>query len=182
AAIFTQNGQIQLAQQTLENAVKQIPNDGMLIYQLLQLKVENQTVSTKDFIDTIKTIQSHRANAQALLGLRDLVNSAVEDRSILDEYKDNFIILINETLKNPSYSTSADFKKLAYFLKGQIYNAASAPELALENYLISLKEAKDVEHGIYMAIQLGNKGYLKEALIMIEASEHTYKEQPKNLL
>ncbi|WP_347474121.1 hypothetical protein ABEF90_01810 [Acinetobacter thermotolerans] len=182
AAILTQDGRTELAQNTLENAIKQIPNDGMLIYQLLQLKVENQTVSTTDFIYTVNTIKDHKANAQALLGLRDLINSAVEYPNIIDTYKDNFIILIDETLKNPSYNATPDFKKLAYFLKGQIYNAASAPELALENYLISLKEAKDVEHGIYMAIQLGNKGYLKEALILLEASEHTYREQPKNLL
>ncbi|MDM1272374.1 hypothetical protein [Acinetobacter indicus] len=182
AAILTQDGRTELAQNTLENAIKQIPNDGMLIYQLLQLKVENQTVSTTDFIYTVNTIKDHKANAQAILGLRDLINSAVEYPNIIDTYKDNFIILIDETLKNPSYNATPDFKKLAYFLKGQIYNAASAPELALENYLISLKEAKDVEHGIYMAIQLGNKGYLKEALILLEASEHAYREQPKNLL
>lgn len=182
AAILTQDGQTELARKTLENAINQIPNDGMLIYQLLQLKVESQTVSTTDFIDTVKTIKYHKANAQALLGLRDLINSAVEYPGIFDKYKGNFIILIDETLKNPSYNASPDFKKLAYFLKGQIYNAASEPRSALENYLVSLEAAKDVEHGIYMAIQLGNKGYLKEALVLMEASENIYREQPKNLL
>lgn len=182
AAILTQDGRNEIAQKTLENAIKQIPNDGMLIYQLLQLKVDNGTVRKKDFIDVLKTIQLHRANAQALLGLHDLINVSVQSPEIIHNYRDEFIKLIDETLKNPSYNANGDFKKLAYFLKGQIYNAASAPQLALENYLISLEAAKDVEHGIYMSIQLGNKGYLKEALVLIEASEHVYKEQPKNLL
>lgn len=182
AAILTQKGQTELAKKTLENAIKQIPNDGMLIYQLLQIKVENQTVIKKDFIDTLKKIKSHKANTQAILGLRELIDSVIKYPEYIQKYRDDFISIIDEALKNHSYSINPDFKKLAYFLKGEIYNVTSSPQLAFEHYLVSLEAAKDVEHGIYMSIQLGNKGYLKEALLLIDETEHIYKEQPKNRL
>jgi hypothetical protein len=182
AAVLAKDGHVKLAQDTLEKAIKQIPNDGMLIYQLLQLKIENQTVERQDFVDTLKTIQYHKANAQALLGLRELVDGSIKHPNLIQAHQDELLQILEETLKNPTYGVNPDFKKLAYFLKGQIYNTISHREAAYENYLISLESAQDVEHGIYMSIQLGNQGYLKEALELLKASEQIYQKQPKSLL
>lgn len=182
AAVLAKDGHVKLAQDTLEKAIKQIPNDGMLIYQLLQLKIENQTVERQDFVDTLKTIQYHKANAQALLGLRELVDGSIKHPNLIQAHQDELLQILEETLKNPTYGVNPDFKKLAYFLKGQIYNTILHREAAYENYLISLESAQDVEHGIYMSIQLGNQGYLKEALELLNASEQIYQKQPKSLL
>lgn len=182
AAVFAKDGRVKLAQDILENAIRQIPNDGMLIYQLLQLKIENQTVKKEDFMDTLKTIQYHKANAQALLGLRDLIDASIKYPNLIQAHQNELLQILDETLKNKTYGVNPDFKKLAYFLKGQIYNTISYPKAAYENYLISLESAQDVEHGIYMSIQLGNQGYLKEALDLLKVSEQIYQKQPKSLL
>lgn len=182
AAVFAKDGRVKLAQNILENAIKQIPNDGMLIYQLMQLKIENQTVKKEDFMDTLKTIQYHKANTQALLGLRDLIDASIKHPNIVQVHQNELLQILDETLKNKTYGVNPDFKKLAYFLKGQIYNTISYPKAAYENYLLSLESAQDVEHGIYMSIQLGDQGYLKEALDLLKASEQIYQKQPKSLL
>lgn len=182
ATVFAKDGHVKLAQDILENAIKQIPNDGMLIYQLLQLKIENQTVNKKDFMDTLETIQYHKANTQALLGLRDLIDASIKHPSLVQAHQNELLQIIDETLKNKTYGVNPDFKKLAYFLKGQIYNTLSHPKAAYENYLISLESSQDVEHGIYMSIQLGNQGYLKEALDLLQLTEQIYQKQPKELL
>lgn len=182
AAVLAKDGQFDLAQETLEKAIQNIPNDGMLLYQLLQLKIESQTVTSEDFSKTLKTIPYHKANAQALIGLRDLIDISIKNPEIMEKYQGELFQIINETLKNPTYGAIPDYKKIAYFLKGEVYNEFSQPKDAYKYYLLSLKVAQDVEHGIYMSIQLGNRGYLKEALDLLKISEEVYQKQPKSLL
>lgn len=182
AVIMTQDGRMDLAQQTLEQAVQNIPNDGMLIYQLLQLKIKQKTVTHQDFESVLATIKYHKANAQALIGLRDLIEESTKNSDIIQVYYTELVLIMDETLKNETYLAMQDFKKLVYFLKGQIYNSIKNPEEAYANYLISLQASNDVEHGIYMSIQLGNKNNLKQALKLLGITEHIYQKQPKNLL
>jgi tetratricopeptide (TPR) repeat protein len=182
AAILAQEERMELAQATLEKANQNIPNDGMLIYHLLQLKIENQGVNFEDFGETLATIPKHKANAQALIGLRDLIDMSIKHPKVVEKYQNELLAIINATLKNPTYGAMRDYKKIAYFLKGQIYSVISQPADAYKCYLLSLEQAQDVEHGIYMSIQLGNLGYLKEALDLLKETEAVYRKQPTSLL
>ncbi len=182
AAILSKEGQTDQAKNTLERAIKQIPNDGMLIYQLLQLKIVDQSVKKEDFLSTLSTIKYHKANPQAIIGLRDLVGESVKNSNVIGKYKFELLKIIDEALRNPTYGINPDFNKLAYFFKGQIAVAAHNPEEAYKYYLMSLQSSKDVEHGMYMSILLGNHGYLVHALKLLEATEAVYKMQPKKLL
>lgn len=182
AAILFKEGQTGQAKNTLETATKEIPNDGMLIYQLLQLKIVEQSVKKEDFLSTLSTIKSHKANPQAIIGLRDLVSESIKHSNIIEKYEVELLQIINETLKNSTYGINPDFNKLAYFLKGQIALAAHNPEEAYKYYLMSLQASKDVEDGMYMSTLLGNQGYLVPALKLLKATEEVYKMQPKKLL
>ena len=41
---------------------------------------------------------------------------------------------------------------------------------------------KDVEDGLNMAVLMGNAGYLKQGLLILDKAEQFYKIQPKNTL
>ncbi|WP_166168607.1 hypothetical protein [Acinetobacter sp. SA01] len=182
AAILSKEGQTDQAKNTLERAIKQIPNDGMLIYQLLQLKIVDQSVKKEDFLSTLSAIKYHKANPQAIIGLRDLVDESVKNSSVIGRYEVELLEIIDEALRNPTYGINPDFNKLAYFFKGQIAVAAHNPEEAYKYYLMSLQASTDVEDGLNMVVVMGNAGYLPQALKLLDETEVVYDKQPENTL
>ena len=177
ASVLIKNGQYAKAEQVLKNAVNNMPNNGMLIFQLLELKIKKQSVIESDFLFTINTIKSHRADPQAIIGLRDLMTEAVKHPDIVKLYGKHLIKIVDSTLKNSSYRVNPAFEKLAYFFRGRIFSVSNDTEEAYQSYLKSLHLSKDVEHGLYMSVLIGNEGDLIHALKLLDETENIYKKQ-----
>ncbi|KWQ03919.1 hypothetical protein SE27_00745 [Acinetobacter harbinensis] len=177
ANVLIKNGQYADAERVLKNAINNMPNNGMLIFQLLELKIKKQSVVESDFLFTINTIKSHRADPQAVIGLRDLMTETVKHPDIVKLYGKHIIKIIDSTLKNSSYRINPAFEKLAYFFKGRIFSVSNDIEGAYQSYLKSLHLSKDVEHGLYMSVLIGNEGDLIHALKLLDETENIYKKQ-----
>ena len=172
----------QEANQILEKALLQRPESGLLTLQLLTQKIKDGTATDDTFKQVIERIQMQRADIQAAIATRDLMFYCFDHPVLIKAHGDNLIAILQAMLKNKSYLRIKDFESYALFLQGRILTMQGHSAEATNIFLKSLAMTKDVEDGLNMAVLMGNAGYLKQGLLILDKAEQFYKIQPKNTL
>lgn len=182
ATALMQNGHFEEANQVIEQALEKRPESGLLASQLLMQKMQEGIITQQDFVRAKQQVIIQRGDIQAAMTFRDLMSYSLQQPEIIEKFGDYLLELSNATLKNPSYSNIKDFRSYIIFLQGQILTLQRKPELAYQYFSKSLAISKDVDDGMNMVAILGNAGYLKYALKLLDQTEQVYRQQPLNSL
>lgn len=182
ATVLAQSGNFEEANRVVEDALQKRPESGLLTLQLLLQKIEEGVVTKQDFIRTTQQIPSQRADIQAGIAVRDLILYTLNKPKIILLYGDDLILMLSEMSKNPSYLRIKDFKGYAFSLQGQIQLQQKKPDLAYQSFSQALALLADADEGLQMVINMGNAGYLSQALKLLDEVEKLYREQPNEKL
>lgn len=178
STILYEHGRIDESNQYLKAAIEKFPDSTLLSLQLVLQKVYSRSATEQDFINVISQIKSQSFDGQAVNALRTLVEYIV-DNDLGRVYGSNVLNVIFAMESNEKYNSNYDFRKLITYLKAKIYLAQSKPDLALEQYLVTISMYRDVEAGMMMVAELGSAGYTKQALILLEKVKVVYQHQTK---
>lgn len=177
AVALTKEGRYQEANHIVETALQRRPESGLLALQLLLQKIQQGSASPQDFLKARQQISVQRADIQAAIAVRDLVFYALDKPQLIAQYGNELVAVLDAMLANPSYLKIKDFHGYAIYLQGKILLLQSKPEPAYQHFSQSLALSKDIDDGLDMAVALGNAGYLKQALKLLDETEVLYHQQ-----
>lgn len=153
----------------LEHAIKRRPDSGMLAFQLLLEKVVILKATQKDFNIVISQLNKHKADAQTMTWIRDLTLNIANNSNLLKKYADPMLDLLFKISKsNSQYKNIPSFEAKILFLQASLVAAENEPELAYKFAKEAFNVDHDVELGISMVSDLGNRGARKQALKLLD--------------
>lgn len=182
-AVFLANsGKYKEANAVIERALVRRPESGLLAAQLLMQKMQEGIITQQDFVRAKQQAMTQRADIQAAISFRDLIEYSLQQPQIIEKFGDDLLDLLKTTLENQSYLNIKDFHSYILFLQGRILTIQHKPDLAYQYYSQSLALSADVEDGLNMVVVMGNAGYLPQALKLLNETEVVYDKQPENTL
>lgn len=153
----------------LEYAIKRRPDSGMLAFQLLLEKVVILKATQKDFDVVISQLNKHKADAQTMTWIRDLTLNIANNSNLLKKYADPMLDLLFKISKsNSQYKNIPSFEAKILFLQASLVAAKNEPDLAYKFAKEAFNVDHDVELGISMVSDLGNRGARKQALKLLD--------------
>ena len=181
AAMLFDHGNIEEANNFLEEAIIRLPDSALLNIRLLMQKVYSFTAIESDFEKTAERLKQQPFDAQAIQGLRSLTEF-VSDEEKASVYRYNVIDIIEDLEKNSHYNKNSIFLRLMPYLKAKLYLSMGDKYGFIYNYSLANERYADVEAGMMMVAEIGSMGFNQEALILLDQVESIYKNQnQKNL-
>lgn len=180
-AILVQQGRYEEANTYIEQASQRLPDSALLSIRLLLQRVYTHQAKASDFDKAIQQLSKQPFDAQAVQGLRTLVEYVVLPENI-DQYGPLSLRLIAAMQENANYKDFPLFLRLMPYLQAQIYAAQNQPIKAYKHYRLAMSRYNDVEAGLMMVAEMASKGYYPEALNLLNQANSIYQKQdPKSL-
>lgn len=176
AAILMEQNRYAEANAYIEQALNHLPESALLSVRLLLQKVYTHQANEQDFNEASIRLSVQPFDAQAIQGLRTLVEYVVltEDTK---EYRALSLNLISSMQKNANYKDFPLFLRLMPYLQAQIYAADHQPSKAYVHYKLAMERYNDVEAGLMMVTEMASKGYYFEALNLLNQANLIYQNQ-----
>lgn len=181
AAFLFNQGRPDEANSELEKASKRLPESALLTIRLLAQKVYQGTASKTDFELAGNQLKFQPFDAQAVKGLRVLVDKVVEPGSRYD-YRDNALLVISSMSENPKYRRFPLFQRLMPYLKAQVYLAQGNVELACEQYTRAMQLYNETDAALMMVAELAISGNSEAALSLLPQALDVYRKQSDSSL
>jgi tetratricopeptide (TPR) repeat protein len=182
ATILFEQGRYEKSNEFLEKAIQRMPSSALLSMRLLLQKVYVHQATKQDFEETAKKLQEQPFDAQAIQGLRTLVEFICNNH-LSNAYGDDSLVLINYLEQYAvQYNQLPLFQRLMPYLKAKIYLDIGDSNQALNEYLNAVPKYNDVEAGMMMVAELGSAKYPHQALILLEKVKEIYKKESTSSL
>jgi hypothetical protein len=173
---LSRNGHQLEAEKQLEDASARLPNSALLTLNLLLQKVFLRQANQVDFVRAGTALAHQPFDAQAVMGLRSLVENVVEP-DVNPEYQDMTLLLIDKMAANAAYNQFPLFIRLLPYLRAQIYAAKQQPNIALEQYSKAMGLYADTDAALMMVSEMAARNYLDQALKLLDQAESIYRSQ-----
>lgn len=180
-AMLVKQGRFQEANTYIEQASQRLPDSALLSIRLLLQKVYGHQAKAKDFDQAIQQLSKQTFDAQAVQGLRSLVEYIVLPENI-DQYGALTLRLIGAMQENANYKDFPLFLRLTPYLQAQIYVARHESEKAYNYYSLAMSRYNDVEASLMMVAEMASKGYYQEALKLLDKASVIYHKQDAKTL
>ncbi len=181
AVQWFQNGQPEKGFAHLEAAAQRMPQSSLLSMQWLLQKVLRQQATSEDFEHVRRNLPNQRFDAQAVLGMRLIVETLLEpDARPQDRQQALAILDVMQSL--PQYRAVPLFNRLEPYLRGLLLIAKGEPDAAAIQLSQAIKRYRDVEAALSMVAHMGNAGYPHQALQLLDAARKVYAQQPERTL
>ncbi len=164
----------------LEDADNKFQNSSLLTINTLLVKVYANVANENDFLIAGDRMRSQPFDAQAVKGLRNLVEKIVAKES--DEYAGYALVLIKTVKQNGHYSELPIFNRLYHYLNGMLYLRLQQFDNALASYLEAMNLYSETDAALSMVADMGNAARPGEALIMLDRARQIYDAQPDSSL
>lgn len=176
-------GRSEEANLLLIEALKKNPKSGLFAFQLLLQKVNDTTATLEDFENIQTYIAGQRADSQALIRVRDIVISIISDKQKTSLYAAPMLKLLNSLIKpNSSYWQIPQIDAMMFVLQGMLLVASEQPQDGYQHYYQAILKYQDIDKSLGMVADLGNHGYRKLALKLLDMAEIEYRKQPDHAL
>lgn len=170
------------AQKVLESALIRMPDRSLLTSSLLLHKVYAGNANATDFLQTGERLAKQPFDAQAVKGLRTLVEYVVGPANRNNAYLDMSLALIDQLDANAIYNGSPLFIRLMPYLRAQVYAAKHRPQEAESNYFKAMDLYADTDAALMMVVEMANRNYFEESLRLLEYAKKIYHAQPVSTL
>lgn len=181
AAYYMRRGLTDEANKQIAAAAARIPDSALLSIRLLLQKVWTQQATESDFADTANRLARQPFDAQAIVGLRTIVDKVTEPNQP-SLYRSSSIRLIDALGENAHYNTLPLFLRLVPYLKGEIYLSEGQPELALAQLTDAMVRYGDTDAALQMVALTASHGYIVQAERLLDQAEALYRQQPDRTL
>ena len=166
------------AQQLLLAARDRFPNSPLLTLRTLLFKLETNTAYIKDFTETGDRLLRQPLDAQALAGLRRLVDIVTQNpgnRAAQDET----LRLIDRLATESRTGRSPLLWRLLPYLKARILLAQKQYAPAEQQYEIAMQRYGELDSAMQMVAEMASAGQPKRALRLLDAAGKLLSSQPE---
>jgi tetratricopeptide (TPR) repeat protein len=165
----------------MEQAVKTFPRSSLVTISLLLMKLHVNLATESDFVETAERMKNQPFDAQAVIGLRNLVANAIEHNG-QRPYVEYTLNLLDTVQKNVSYSNVHSFKKLVPYLKAELYLVQEKYDLAFDSFSEAMPLHSDTDASFNMVAEMANASRPIEALLLLKQAEDICKLQADSSL
>lgn len=176
-----QSGQAEEGLNFLEEAMVRLPDSSLLTMQWLLQKVLYGVANKQDFQFVEQKIGHQRFDAQAVLGMRMIVEELIKSKSP-PEYREWARGILYAMDANRQYRIVPLFSRLKPYLEGSLWLADRQVDKALPLMSLAMDRYADTDTALSIVAHLGNTGYPVEALQMLDKAQLIYEKQPERSL
>ncbi len=160
----------------LEQASEKLPQSSLLTMQWLLQKVLRQEATRQDFDSVKKKLPFQRFDAQALLGIRMIVES-LRETSSRPEYLQLTIELLDVMRGLPRYTAVPLFNRLEPYLRGNLLLAQGRYAEATSSFKQAIQQYQDIDAALPMVADMGNSNRPYEAMELLQVAKGVYENQ-----
>lgn len=176
-----QSNQPEKGFQLLEQASDRLPQSSLLTMQWLLQKVVRQAATPQDFGSVKNKLPAQRFDAQALLGIRMIVDSLQEAGS-RPEYRQHTLELLDVMRSLPRYTAVPLFNRLEPYLRGSLLLGQGQYAQATASFKQAIQQYQDIDAALPMVADMGNSNRPHEAFELLQAAKDIYAKQPDKTL
>lgn len=181
AVQYFKHGKVSAGFAQLEQAMNRLPDSALLSMQWLLQKIVHGQATTSDFDQVAQNLPRQRFDAQAVLGLRMIVETLMEPATN-PEYREQTLHILDVMHGLPQYLHVPLFNRLAPYLRALILLSNHLPDESTKLFLIAMDRYKDIDSSLSMVAHMGNAGYPSHALLLLEEARSIYAQQPGSQL
>lgn len=173
-------GDIEGALAHFEKAVIAHPDSSLLSISFLLMKLHEGIAQKIDFEHAAGRIKVQPFDAQALVGLRRLVDEAISSGKVQDI--ENTLYLLQIAGSNPKYMAVRTFSKLLPYLNGKLYLKSKQYEQAYSEFNRAIPLYAETDAALSMVAEMASVGRPVEALLLLKRAEYVFENQADNTL
>jgi len=181
AAFMLEQGRVEESIKFIEDAAARLSDSSLLSVNELLIKIYTKVATEEDFKLAAHRISVQPFDAQAVVGLRSIVDKTVLSDSN-DKYKRYTLNLLNEVESCESYVKFYQFNKLIPYLKAQTFLALGEYDSAYDQYSKAMDMYKDTDSALSMVAEMANAERPVEAAMLFKQAEVILKNQPDKTL
>ncbi|WP_211343379.1 hypothetical protein [Lampropedia puyangensis] len=171
------NGQPDQGMAFLQEAMIRLPNSSLLTMQWLLQRVLYGVANEQDFQLAKQRIAHQRFDAQAVLGMRMIVEELITTGKPI-QYRQWSRELLHAMEGNRQYQAVPLFRRLKPYLEGLLWLADGQVEKALPLMVLAMDRYADTDTALSIVAHFGNAGYPAEALQLLDKAQSIYEKQP----
>ena len=176
-----QSNQPEKGFQLLEQASERLPQSSLLTMQWLLQKVVRKEATPQDFANVRSQLPNQRFDAQALLGIRMIVDS-LQEAGTRPEYRQQTLELLDVMRGLPRYTAVPLFNRLEPYLRGSLLLSQGKYAQATANFKQAIEHYQDIDAALPMVADMGNSNRPQEALELLQAAKDVYAKQSDRTL
>ena len=165
----------------LKAADDKFQTSSLLTINLLLVKVYANVATQHDFQRAAERMKVQPFDAQAIKGLRSLVEKIVS-REGGAEYAKFTLTLIDAVRSNGNYGSYPMFIRLHYYLKGMLFLKLEDYDAALKNYWSAMELYAETDAALSMVADVANAGRPDEAMVLLQFAKDIYSKQSESTL
>lgn len=181
AAYLFENNRVEESMLRLEEASRNIPNNGLLVMRLLLQKVYVGQASEADFDRAVDSLRDKPLDPQVVMALRTLIDVVIGPRGS-PAYISMAHQLLGEIGRNKKFRHLPLFVRLVPYLEGRLFLAQDRPAEAHEAFKRAMQLYGSVEAGFMMVAETASKGHYAMALEMLDQVEVVLERQEEKTL
>lgn len=180
ATFYMNHNEYEKAYEYLEQQSERLPKSSLLTASLLLQKVRAQIATEQDFITSAEKLKYQQFDAQAVKGVRTLIESIVEGSNA--DYAYYAFALLDTMLESPVYNQFPLFIRLAPYLKAKLHVRLNEEQNAFVNYSKAMRLYNKTDSALVMVAEMATAGYLESALKLLQQAKEILTMQPDRKL
>jgi|GEM_PF-251027 len=181
ASFMLGQGRVDESIKYIEEAGKRFPKNSLVTINELLIKVYVDKAVESDFVVTANRIKAQPFDAQAVMGLRNIVDKVTLPGKD-DNYKRFTLNFLNDIQSSESYKRFHLFRKLIPYLKARVYLSLMEYDLAYESYSEAIPLYADTDSALNMVAEMANADRPVEAMMLFKQAENVFRSQPDKTL
>ncbi|SEL59938.1 hypothetical protein SAMN05444515_12325 [Ectothiorhodospira marina] len=164
----------------LESAIQRMPDSGLLITNLLTLKMDQGRVTPQELEETLNKLLAKEFDAQMIKGLEHIVDT-INRSAPMPEYKAIMYDGLTNIREHLQGRVSV-VQRYTFYLQGKLLSEHDEPERAYTHFSQALDYYKSTETGLNMVSRLAMDGHFAYALKLLEKTRGILKTEPDDQL
>ncbi len=181
AVQYFKHGDVNHGFAQLEEAMNRLPDSALLSMQWLLQKITHKRATAADFNQVAKNLPQQQFDAQAVLGLRMIVETLIEPDTN-PEYRTRILHILDVMRGLPQYSNVPLFNRLAPYLRALLLLSDGLPDESTRLFLVAMDRYKDIDSSLSMVAHMGNAKHPGHALLLLDEARRIYARQPESQL
>jgi len=165
----------------LEEAMERLPHSSLLTMQWLLQRVLHGVATESDFKTVSARVVGQRFDAQAVLGLRMIVEDLIQPNKS-PQYRQWTRELLQSMEGNSRYQKVPLFRRMKPYLEGLLWVSDGNMEKAMPLLALAMNRYADTDTSLSIVAHLGNTGHPVEALQLLDQTQSIYERQPVSKL
>ncbi len=169
------------AAEFLQKASARLPDSSLLTMQFLITKIQLGTVTDADFSHAFESLPKQQFDAQALVGLRKLVEMLTAQQGEV-HHKEQALALLDEMRTLPQYKNISVFQRMEPYLRGLLLLSLGQPVEASAQMRQVMKVYRETDAALSVVADVARAGYYQSALNLLVQAKEVFAQQSDKTL